>query len=98
MANANGLRIGSQITLPCTVTTGFFPDEMLVRISVESSHKPIVGYMDSKSIIHKNGSRFVLGLVMDSSDNSHARVFLPGDIVSGTNPVTVPLDWLNRYA
>lgn len=88
---------GTQVSLPCEVKRGFFPDEVLVRISIDNPGGAIVGYMDRKSIISKNGSRFVLGLVMEVFRHGDARVFLPGEIVSSPNPVAVPLDWLSRY-
>jgi hypothetical protein len=97
LAGERTITEGTQVFLPCEVKRGFFPDEVLVRISIHNPRGTIVAYMDRKSIISKNGSRFVLGLVMEVPRHGDVRVFLPGEIVSSPNPVAVPLHWLSRY-
>jgi hypothetical protein len=34
---------------------------------------------------------------MESYEKGIARVFLPGELVSDTNPVTVPFGWLSQF-
>jgi hypothetical protein len=94
----NGKRIGEGtiLQLPCEVKNGFFPDEAIIRILIGAT-RVIVGHVSSNSIIQKNGSKFIPALIMGRPEKNNARVFLPGEVVSETNPVTVPLEWLSRF-
>jgi len=76
---------------------GFFPDEALIRIKDDGIEKPIVGYVNEKSIVKKNGKKFILALVMGRANDREAKVFMPGEIISGTNPVTLPISWLTKH-
>jgi len=99
MVNRHSVEMGSRISLPCEVKAGFFPDEVMVRIPVAVGEikKAIVGYVDKNSVVEKNGQKFILTLVIDRPDRKDARIFFPGELISGPNPVTVPLIWLNQY-
>ncbi len=90
------LRDGSTIRLPCEVKKGFFPDEALIRIHDEEI-KPVVGYVNEKSIVEQDGKKYILALIMGRSNHKEARVFLPGEIISGMNPVTFPITWLYKH-
>jgi deoxycytidine triphosphate deaminase len=96
----NGRRVtGGRVLLPCEVKNGFFPDESSYHIVIDGAavRRVIIGHVSSDTIVQKNGSRFVPGLVMESYEKGSARVFLPGELVSDTNPVTVPFDWLSQF-
>jgi dCTP deaminase len=97
--NGRHVTSGDRVLLPCQVKNGFFPDESSYHIVVDggTSHRVIIGHVSSDSIVKKNGSRFVPGLVMEGYEKGSARVFLPGELVSDTNPVTVPFGWLSQF-
>lgn len=90
---------GKILQLPCEVKTGFFPDEFSYHIVVkdEVDDRIIMGHVSSSSIVQKNGNMFVPALVMKSLERESARIFLPGELVSDTNPVTVPAAWLSKF-
>jgi hypothetical protein len=90
---------GGRVLLPCEVKNGFFPDESSYHIVIDGAavHRVIIGHVNSGTIVQKNEDRFVPGLVMKSYEKGIARIFLPGELVSDTNPVTVPFGWLSQF-
>jgi hypothetical protein len=98
MANGKHGLEGKVLQLPCAVNKGFFPDESSYRITIdEPTRHVIVGHADSESIITKNGDSFVHALVMKGLERNNARIFLPGELVSDLNPVSVSISWLSRF-
>lgn len=99
MAGVNRSIEGEILNLPCQVRSAFFPDESFYHILVDgaTNRHVIVGHVNSNSIIHQNGSKFVPALVMKSLEKETARIFLPGELVSDPNPASVPLAWLSRF-
>lgn len=99
MANGKHVKEGKVLQLPCEVSNGFFPDEYSYQIVVDDMLKRhvIIGHVSSDSIIQNNGSKFVSALVMKGLERASARIFLPGELVSDPNPVTVPIAWLSRF-
>ena len=95
---STSLKLGFKIQIPCKVKKGFFPDEALIRIQDDEIERPIVGYVNRKLITEKNGRKFVSAVVMRSPKRAHVRIFFQGEIVSGSNPVTLPLGWLSKHA
>jgi hypothetical protein len=96
----NGRRVtGGTVLLPCEIRNGFFPDESSYHIVIDgmATHRVIIGHVSSVTIVRKNGSRYVPAVVMESFEKENARVFLPGELVSDTNPVTVPFGWLSQF-
>jgi len=99
LLNGKHITSGGTVLLPCQVKSGFFPDESSYHIVIDGTavHRVIIGHVSSGTIVQKNGSRFVPGLVMESYEKGIARVFLPGELVSDTNPVAVPFGWLSQF-
>lgn len=99
MPNGKHFKAANTVLLPCMVRNGFFPDEYSFRIVIGGTpdQHVIIGNVSSNSIVQKNGSKFVPALIMESLEKHSARIFLPGELVSDTNPVTVPIGWLNQF-
>jgi len=90
------IKKGVIVKIPCRIKKGFFPDEALMRVSGKKLKEPVVGYVNVQSIVQENGSTFVPTLVMFRPNRKEAALFFPGEIISGTNPVTLPIDWLAK--
>jgi hypothetical protein len=99
MHNGNKIAEGQILRLPCEVRSAFFPDESFYQIVVDGAvnHHTIVGHVNSKSIIQNNGTKLVPALVMESLEKESARIFLPGELISDPNPVSVPRVWLGKF-
>jgi len=96
MAIGTDLEYGVKVNLPCETSGGYFPDENRIRI-VDKEINPIVGYVNKESIIDKEGKKFILALIMGHSNSREIRVLLPGEIISGMNPVTLPIEWVKKH-
>ena len=88
---------GLRVSVPCEVKNGFFSDEALIRIESAEMKNPIVAYVNKRMITERDGKTFVYGVVMRIPRSAEASVFFQGEVISGNNPVTLPLSLLMKH-
>jgi len=88
------------VWIPCELTNGIFPSEQSVKIEVNMGEREtIFGFIPRDDI--RAGERLNLGLVRAvilNATNGKVAVLFRGDILSQSNPVLVPREWLLKVA
>lgn len=89
---------GSVVWIPCEVKSGIFPNENHVKIEVTTGETiTIVGFSPKKDIEPGKTSNqgFVRAVVLQADEQKVAVVFR-GEMLSHSNPVTLPSEWLQE--
>ena len=92
------LKPGAVVWVPCELKTGIFPAEQGVKIEVTvGERETIFGFVPRDDIKPEEtvGRGLVRAVVLHSIDGKVALLFR-GDILSQSNPVIVPRDWLEE--
>ncbi len=87
---------GDTVLIPCRIKNGFFSDEIMIRIDDPEIETPIVGYVPKRTIRTVKGKPYVMVHVTQRPTKEIARILISGEIVSPTNPVSVPSNWLAK--
>ena len=94
--SAKGIKPGAVVWVPCQLKGGIFPSEQSVKIEVNvGERETIFGFIPREDI--KPGPTSDRGLVRAvvlNTTNGKAAVLFRGDILSQSNPVLVPREWL----
>lgn len=103
MTRHAALSAGTVVWVPCELKSGIFPTEHHVKIEVSASHTgDIFGFIPKEDVRPGEGSEQarVRGVVLRSTNGGHGKVKLlfRGDMLSASNPVIVPRDWLETVA
>jgi len=77
--------VGSIVLIPCKVKPGMRADERFVRIE-RKADDPIVGFIDKKWIVEKNGAQFIVGSVFEWINDDQLRVFMQGELSTNNIP------------
>ena len=90
------LKAGAVVWVPCELKGGIFPSEQSVKIEVNlGERETIFGFIPREDI--KCGETLGRGLVRAvilNAGNGKVAVLFRGDILSQSNPVLVPREWL----
>lgn len=92
------LKPGTVVWVPCELKTGIFPTEQGVKIEITvGQRETIFGFIPRNDIKpgETTGHGLVRAVVLHSIDGKVALLFR-GDILSQSNPVIVPRDWLEE--
>ena len=92
------LKPGAVVWVPCELKTGIFPTEQGVKIEVDIGEpETIFGFVPKEDIKQgaTAGHGLVRAVVLDSI-NGKVAVLFRGDILSQSNPIIVPLEWLEE--
>jgi hypothetical protein len=90
------LKAGVVLWLPCELTSGIFPSEQSVKIEVNVGElETVFGFIPRNDIrAGDNPNRgFVRAVVLNALNGKVALLFR-GDILSHSNPVLIPREWL----
>ena len=79
------------VLLSCKVKQGMRADERFVRIE-RKADEPIVGFIDKKWIVEKNGAQFIVGSVFEWITNDQLRVFMQGELSTNNIPLFLRTD------
>ncbi len=90
------LKAGTVVWVPCQLKTGIFPTEQHVKIEVNiGDNETIFGFIPKEDI--REGATPDRGMVRSVvlyAENGKVAVLLRGDILSQSNPVIVPREWI----
>lgn len=93
---AGDLKAGAVVWIPCELKGGIFPSEQSVKIEVNvGERETIFGFIPRTDI--KSGAapdRGIVRAVILNTANGKVAVLFRGDILSQSNPVLVPREWL----
>lgn len=100
MRTSRNLKEGKIISIPCTISQGVFTDEKFVRIDVPNA-RPITAFIPSKYIEDPEPSsdKPHLGkvpVIVARVTKAEALLFIPGESLSHSNPIPVPIKWLKE--
>jgi hypothetical protein len=79
---------GGTVWIPCQVKPGMFPTERYIHVDV-SGAKSISGFVPQEEV-QKGRVRAIISQVMNGS----VALLFRGELLSVTNPATVPAEWL----
>jgi hypothetical protein len=83
---------GGMVWIRCEVKPGMFPSERYIHVDV-SGARPISGFVPQEEV-QEGRVRAVISQLMNGS----VALLFRGELLSVTNPVTVPADWLAAAA
>lgn len=90
--NRKSLKEGRIVWIPCETKEGMFPTERYINISIpEARGHAISGFVPTEDVVEGRVRAVITRLVGDS-----AALLFRGEILSTSNPVTVPTKWLTR--
>jgi hypothetical protein len=93
------LKAGTVVWIPCELKTGIFPTEQHVKIEVNiGDRETILGFMPKEDIRQTTPDRGFVRAVVMHVINSKVALLFRGEILSESNPVTVPRQWLEEIA
>ena len=93
---ARNIKAGAVLWVPCELKGGIFPSEQSVKIEVNVGELETVFGFIPRSDIRPGDSPnrgFVRAVVL-STGNGNVAVLFRGDILSQSNPVLIPREWL----
>lgn len=94
--SARNIKAGAVVWVPCELKGGIFPSEQSVKIEVNvGERETIFGFIPRNDI--KPGAtpdRGLVRAVVLNATNGKVAVLFRGDILSQSNPVLVPREWL----
>ncbi len=89
MPNGRIVKPGAVVEIPCQTKKGFFSDEILVRCKIPGTDNLVVGYVPQKSVKERQGQFYVMAVIA-SLAGQLAQILFSGEIISSSNPVSVP--------
>jgi len=95
MGGPEHLGKGEIVWLPCVAKDGMFPTERYFQVSLPTV--TVSGFIPSEDVRKEADTFQVRAVVTDRIDDNVALLFR-GDLLSVTNPVTVPGAWLSLTA
>ena len=90
------LKAGAVVWIPCDLTNGIFPSEQSVKIEVNVGDlETVFGFIPRSDIRPgENPNRGFVRAVVLNAGNGKVAVLFRGDILSQSNPVLIPREWL----
>ncbi len=96
------LKAGKFVWIPCEVKQGMFPTERYIRIEIPEVGTVISGFISKEDIRTVTEAAWkargfeeeVRAVIAQLTKDTVALLFR-GEILSATNPVRVPTEWLN---
>jgi len=96
MSRVLSLKPGTVVWIPCELKAGIFPSERGVKIEVTvGEHGAIFGFIPATDVKQGDvpGHGLVRAVVLHAV-NGKVAVLFRGDILSQSNPVILPREWL----
>jgi len=93
------LKGGSTVWIPCEAKGGMFPSECYVKFDVTGEITiTVVGFIPREDIKEIDGAGARVRAVVARASEKFSSIIFRGEILSSTNPVTVPTVWLTANA
>ena len=96
MSKQSTLNAGTVVWIPCELKSGIFPTERHVKIEVSVGDRgAILGFIPSEDVRpDAEPERGRVRSVVLRAINGKVELLFRGEILSTSNPVTVPREWL----
>ncbi len=94
-------KVGQRIWIQCTVKTGMFPNERMIRFELPAPERKIIsGFVPERFTQPRSNGlpARVAAVVASPPEKGKVRILLPGDILTSTNPVLLNTSWLKSHA
>lgn len=94
-------KVGQRIWIACDVKAGMFPKERSIRFELPAPEKRIVsGFVPERFVKPRSNTlpARVAAVVASPPEKGKVRVFLPGEVLTSTNPFLVATSWLKAHA
>ncbi len=100
MSKLAGPKAGTVVWIPCELKSGIFPGEQGVKIEIPiGGRETVFGFIPTADIkAGQTPERGLVRAVVLHAVNGKVAVLFRGDILSQSNPVVVPLAWLEEVA
>jgi hypothetical protein len=86
---------GSVVWVPAEVGPGMFPDERYINIHTGST--TVSGFVQERTVRQEGSNRtLVKAVVLEGSNPNVVGLLFSGEILTTTNPVSVPRKWLKE--
>ena len=96
MSKQSTLSAGAVVWIPCELKSGIFPTEHHVKIEVSVGDRgAILGFIPKEDVRpDPQPERGLVRSVVLRAINGKVELLFRGEILSSSNPVTVPREWL----
>ncbi|TMI43760.1 hypothetical protein E6H23_02255 [Candidatus Bathyarchaeota archaeon] len=92
-------KTGQQIWVEGEVRSGMFPSERSFKVALPPPDERIISGFASQEFVREpnNGNQGMVAVfVFSKAEKGRVAVLFPGEILTSTNPVRVPFDWLMK--
>jgi len=94
-----GFKTGQQIWVEGEVRGGMFPTERSFKVALPPPDQRTISGFAPQEFVREptNGNEGMIAVfVFSKPDKGRVAVLFPGEILTSTNPVRVPFDWLMK--